>query len=186
MAVNELWRSSQVHHHAKFHRNRSSGCGDITVFFNFSRWRPSTISISFFAFLDHPQSIFAGLYWCAKFRWNPCSSFDNMKVWIFCAFGLKMPIHASKIMVFGVFDPLNGEVYQQNQNPQKAHPCMERRHMTYRLSKSVHRFDLCACPWDQKKTMKETLWYSGKVGIHPDHPRRPIEYHLACWLVFRQ
>jgi len=29
-----------------------------------------------------------------KFGWNRCSSFDYMKVVIFIAFGLKMPIHA--------------------------------------------------------------------------------------------
>jgi len=34
----------------------------------------------FAAFLGHSQSIFGGFYWCAKFGWNPCSSFDNMKV----------------------------------------------------------------------------------------------------------
>jgi len=34
-------------------------------------------------------------------------------------FGLKMPIHVPEITVVGRFDPLNGEVYQQN--PQNAH-----------------------------------------------------------------
>jgi len=62
----------------------------------------------FSAFLDHPQSIFAGLYWCAKFGWNPWSSFDNTKVWVFHAFGLKMPIHTPKIMVFGYVIPKMG------------------------------------------------------------------------------
>jgi len=31
----------------------------------------------------------------------------------------------------------------------------------------------CACDRDIKQTKKET--YSGKLGIHPDHPRHPIE-----------
>ena len=44
------------------------------------------------------RSIFRGFYWCAKFGWNPYRSFDNIKVWIFRAFGLKMPIHAPKII----------------------------------------------------------------------------------------
>jgi len=39
---------------------------------------------------------FGGLYDCAKFGYDRCSSFDNMKVSIFCAFGLKTPIHAQK------------------------------------------------------------------------------------------
>ena len=36
--------------------------------------------------------------------------------------------------VFGGFDPLDGKTYQRN--PQKAHPWAERRHTTYRSSKS--------------------------------------------------
>jgi len=44
------------------------------------------------------------------------------------------------------------------------------------------------CVYDEE-TKKETLWYSGKLGIHPDHPRRLIEIpfgRLACWVVFWQ
>ena len=41
----------------------------------------------------------------AKFGWNRCSSFDYMKLSIFCPFGLKTPIHAPKIGVFGGFHP---------------------------------------------------------------------------------
>ena len=33
-----------------------------------------------------------------KFGWSPCSSFHGMNVWIFCTFGLKMPIHTPKAM----------------------------------------------------------------------------------------
>ena len=47
-------------------------------------------------------------YHCAKFGWNRCSSFDNMHVFQFREFGLKTPINAPKIGVFGVYDPLNG------------------------------------------------------------------------------
>jgi len=50
---------------------------------------------------DHPRRLVGGLYRCAKFGWNRCSTFDNMKVLIFCAFGLKTPIHAPKIGVLG-------------------------------------------------------------------------------------
>jgi len=52
-----------------------------------------------------------GLYRSAKFGWNRCSTFDNMKVIIFCAFGLKTPIHAPKSGGFGGFDSLSGEQY---------------------------------------------------------------------------
>jgi len=74
---------------------------EISRFFYFSRWWPSTITDLFAAFLDHPQNIFGGLYWCAEFGWNLCGKFNYMKFWIFCTFGLKMPFHAPKIMVCG-------------------------------------------------------------------------------------
>ena len=57
---------------------------------------------------DHPRRAFGGLYHCAKFGWNRCSSFEYMDVFRFRAFGLKTPIHAPKLRVFRV-DPLNGE-----------------------------------------------------------------------------
>ena len=43
---------------------------------------------------------------------------DNMKVLIFCEFGLKTPIHAPKIEVFGGFDSLSRKQYSRDQ--QKA------------------------------------------------------------------
>jgi len=49
---------------------------------------------------DHPLRLLGGLYRCAKLRLNRCITFDNMKVLIFCVFGLKTPIHASKIGFF--------------------------------------------------------------------------------------
>jgi len=74
----------------------------------FSKWRPSAILDLSGAHWDHPQRLLADLYRCAKFGWNRCSTFDNMKVLIFCAFGLKTPIHAPKIEVFGDLTPLVG------------------------------------------------------------------------------
>ena len=75
---------------------------DLTVF---SKWRPSAILDLLGAYWDHPRRPLDGLYRCAKFGWNRCSSFDNMKLSIFCPFGLKTPIHAPKIGVFGGFHP---------------------------------------------------------------------------------
>ena len=45
--------------------------------------------------LDHPRRVFGGICHCAKFGWNLCSSFENMQVFIFNEFGLKMSIHVS-------------------------------------------------------------------------------------------
>jgi len=57
---------------------------------------------------DHPRRLLVGLYRCAKFGLNCCSTFDNMKVLIFCVFDLKTPIHAPKIGVLGDLTPLVG------------------------------------------------------------------------------
>ena len=68
----------------------------------FSKWRPSTI-------MD-----LLGTYWYHA-RWptdslrqiwlNLCCSFDNMKLSIFCHFGLKTPIYAPKIDFFPGISP---------------------------------------------------------------------------------
>jgi len=85
---------------AKFHQNRSHGCWNIAVY-NFSRWRPFAILDLWGTFWDHTQRLFGGLYHYAKFGWNCCSSFDNTKVWVFCAFGWKMPIHSPFVVFWG-------------------------------------------------------------------------------------
>jgi len=53
-------------------------------------------------FWDDPHWVFDGLYLCAKFGKNYISCFDNTKVWILCAFGLKMPILAYFWAVLGL------------------------------------------------------------------------------------
>jgi len=85
----------------------------------FSKWPTSTILDLMGADWDHPRRPLDGLYRCANFGWNRCSSFDNMKLSIFCPFGLKTPIQAPKIGVFGEFHPQNGEQCQRN--PPKRH-----------------------------------------------------------------
>ena len=130
-----------MYHRAKFCRNESNDCWDITIFRFFKtaagRHIPFVCRIP-----DHPQSIFGhfgGLYWCAKSRWNPCSSCNNMKVWIFCAFGLKMPILTPPKLKFWGLDQQNGEMYQRT--PKKHILAWKDviTHMTYQSSKSVHR-----------------------------------------------
>jgi len=60
---------------------------------------------------DYPRNLLSGLYRCAKFGWNRCSTLDNIKVLAFCAFGLKTPIYAPKIGVLGGFDSFSREHY---------------------------------------------------------------------------
>jgi len=52
------------------------------------------------------------------------------------------PIHAQKIKLLGDL-PLRW--IHISTKPPKAHLYVERRHMTYRSSKSVHRCDACTC-----------------------------------------
>jgi len=113
----------------------SQNAAEIWRYFDFSRWRPSAILALLCVCSDHPRRVFGGLYRCAKFGWNRCSSFDNMHVFQFCEFGLKMPIHAPKIWVLGEFYPLNGEQCQRN--PKKAHPCTSPRRLSHHVRKSV-------------------------------------------------
>jgi len=61
----------------------------IVLFFDFSRRRPSAILDLIGAYLDHPRRVLSGLYHCAKFSYDQCSSFNNMKVSIFGTFGWK-------------------------------------------------------------------------------------------------
>ena len=60
------------------------------------------------AYWGHPRRLLDGFYRCAEFGLNRCSTFDNMKVLIFCAFGLNEPIHALEIGAFGDLTPLVG------------------------------------------------------------------------------
>jgi len=92
---------------------------DIWRFNGFFKWWSSAILDLLGDYWDHPQRPLDGLHRCAKFGRNRCRSFDNMKLSIFLQFGLKTPIHAPKIGVFGAFYPQNEEQCQRN--PQKAH-----------------------------------------------------------------
>jgi len=85
---------------------------EIWPILDFSRWRPSAILDLFYVYWKHLRRAFVGLYHCAKFGWNRCSSFDDKPVLMFCEFGLKMPIHAPFWVVFGRFDPLDETQYQ--------------------------------------------------------------------------
>ena len=53
--------------------------GRFSIFQDGSR-PPSWI---FLMSMDHPHIVFSGLYHCAKFGWNRCSSFNNMLVLTF-------------------------------------------------------------------------------------------------------
>ena len=64
---------------------------------------------------------------CAKFGWNWCTVLHNMKLSIFCPFGLKTSIHVLKIGVFSILPP---KWEQRQRNAQKAHPCASSRRLS--------------------------------------------------------
>jgi len=101
----------------------------ILRFFDFSRWQTSAILDLFAAYLDHLQWVLGGSLSLSKICYDRCSSFYNINISIFDAFGWKMLIHAPKIEVLGQFDPLNGLQYQLM--PKKAHPCITPRHLSH-------------------------------------------------------
>ena len=71
-----------MRHHAKFHGDRSNGYRHNRDFstFKMAVVRHLAFVICMFGALDHPRRVFGGIYHCAKFGWNRCSSCDNMHV----------------------------------------------------------------------------------------------------------
>jgi len=78
---------------------------EIWRFFDFPRWRPSAILDLLCVSLDNTRRAFDGVFRCAKFGWNQCSSFDNMHVFRFRELGLKTPIHTPKMGFLGDLTP---------------------------------------------------------------------------------
>ena len=94
---------------------------EILQFFYFSRWRPSAILNLFWAYLHHPRRVLGDLSQCEKFGCNRRNSFDNMKVWIFCAFGLKKLrpyLHPRNGFLGRDLTPYKGQQYQRTPLPQ--------------------------------------------------------------------
>jgi len=121
----------------------------------FPRWRPSAILDLFEAHLDHPRSVLGDLYRCAKFGCDRGSSFDNMKVPIFRAFGLKTPIHAPKCVFFARFDLLNGV----NINKTHKRHILEWSHVFWRILRQnrcsglgCRRLEETKNPWSARQS----------------------------------
>ena len=66
---------------------------------------------------DHPRRAFGGLYHCAKFGRNLCSSFDNnfyARFFDFASLAWKRLFTPQNCFFWGDFDPLNEEQYEKN------------------------------------------------------------------------
>jgi len=83
---------------------------------------------------DHPQSLCCWPQLPVKFHVNLIhrsedSYLNFLHIW------LEMPIQVPKMRVLGDFGPLN--VIIHHRDPQKAHPCVNPRLLSYQLWKSV-------------------------------------------------
>ena len=88
--------------------------------------------------LEKSRRVFDGLYHCLKFRWNRCSSFNNVQVLIFNEFGLKCISTAPKLRFWGLY-PVNGE--QPYRDSKKVSACV-RKHVIRRIDRfrAAHPF----------------------------------------------
>ena len=72
---------------------------DLTIWFD-----PSAILDLLVEYWDHPRWPLGGLYRCAKFGWNRCSSFDNMNFRYFARLAWKR-LFTSQKLGFGGISP---------------------------------------------------------------------------------
>jgi len=75
---------------------------------HFSRWPPAAILDLIWVIFDHPRSAITGLSLVLKFGVDAIYSFGDIAIFIFCRFGLKLPIHANFWGVLGVYFPQYG------------------------------------------------------------------------------
>ena len=71
----------------------------------FSRWRPAAILDLIWTTLDNPRSAIVGLKLVLNFELGRIHKFGDIVIFIFCRFGLKLPIHAHFWGVLGVYFP---------------------------------------------------------------------------------
>ena len=110
-------------------------------------WRYSDFQdgscVWFRAMVAHPQSASGGLCFVLKFWLDQIYCFWDRLMFIFCHFGLKLPIHAHFLEFLGHISP-NDVIYCCN--PQKAPFYAEACRLSHKAWKSVLRFDLGTCP----------------------------------------
>ena len=121
--------------------------GDLTVF---SKWRPSAIFDLLGADWDHQRRLLDGVYRYAKFGWNRCSNFDNMKLPIFWPFGLKRLFTCPKLGFSGDFTPKMGN--NVNKTP-KSH-ILARIRVVWAIKRENLSSHL-TCRWIDEKKYKQ-------------------------------
>jgi len=128
-----------------------------------------------------------GIWWfyhCAKFGWNRGSSFDKYACFSISSVWLENRLFTpQKLVFFGIWPPKWEGI---STKPPNGTSLRERRHMTYRSSKSVHRCDLCAWQRHQKrkKDKARNLTVANWVFAQTTHIVRS-KWNFAWWVVFR-
>jgi len=162
-----MLKTAKVRDHAKFCGDWLNRCWDMTIFiFLQDGGRPPSWICDERIWTTHEEHlvvfiIVQNLVGIDAVVFIICMFFDFTSLVAKCLFT------PPKLGFLGIW-PLNGEAYERN--PQKAHLWAERCHMTYRSSKSVHRFDLCAWRRDQKKRKTKTETRQWQTGYSPRPP----------------
>jgi len=80
---------------------------------------------------DHPRNLCCWPQLPVKFHVNLIHRFKDIAIWIFWIFCLKCLFMPPKMWVLEDFGPLNVIIYYWD--PQKAHPCVNSRLLSYQL-----------------------------------------------------
>jgi len=78
--------------------------------------------------LDNPRSAIGGLSLVFKFGFSPIYGCGDIVIFIFCCFGLKLPLH---VHFGGVLGHISPDMITHRSNPQKDHPCAESRCLSH-------------------------------------------------------
>ena len=112
----------------KFHQNQMIFHWDMAIY-RFSKWRPSAI-LDLFYQGDHPRSLCCWPQLPIKFHVSLIHRSEDIAIWIFRIFGLKCILRPPK-WGGGDLVPLNMIIHHRD--PQKAHPCVNPRLLSYQL-----------------------------------------------------
>ena len=112
--------------------------------------------------LDHPARAFGGLYHCAKFGLNRCSSFNNIQVLVFCDFGLKTPIHTPFGSFLGHIPPKMSLIVL---TPERT--VLGRNHVIWATE---HEYWPCGWSWAREEEKKD------RTGQEKSH--KMVIFHL--------
>jgi len=110
---------------------------------------------------DHPRLVFDGPNILLKLHVNRVYTLQDIAIFIFGPFGLKLPIHAHFGEFWGMLPQMNSDIVA---SPKSLRPCGKTRSMSHKPWKFIHGFDLGACP-RKKYSITNQLGKSHKTVI---------------------